>query len=47
MNTSAVSASFNAVASSTALRAPRPKVDELMPYYQELVEEFFPDPLRW
>jgi inositol oxygenase len=27
--------------------APRPNVDALMPYYQELVEEFFPDPLRW
>jgi len=27
--------------------APRPNVPELMPYYQELVEEFFPEPLRW
>ena len=27
--------------------AARPNVPELMPYYQELVEEFFPDPLRW
>ena len=25
----------------------RPNVTELMPYYQTLAEEFFPDPLRW
>ena len=27
--------------------APRPNVAELMPYYEELVNEFFPAPLRW
>jgi inositol oxygenase len=27
--------------------APRPKVDELMPYYEDLVKEFLPDPLNW
>ena len=27
--------------------APRPKVDELMPYYEDLVKEFFPEPLNW
>ena len=27
--------------------APRPKVDELMPYYKELVDEFLPEPLKW
>jgi inositol oxygenase len=27
--------------------APRPKVDELMPYYKDLVEEFLPEPLKW
>jgi inositol oxygenase len=27
--------------------AARPDVPRLMPYYRELVEEFFPDPLRW
>ena len=27
--------------------APRPKADELMPYYRELVDEFLPEPLRW
>ena len=27
--------------------SPRPDVPALMPYYQELVEEFFPQPLRW
>jgi len=25
----------------------RPDVQALMPFYRELVEEFFPDPLRW
>jgi len=25
----------------------RPNVDELMPYYKDLVNEFLPDPLRW
>ncbi len=27
--------------------APRPKADELMPYYEELVNEFLPEPLKW
>jgi inositol oxygenase len=27
--------------------APRPKVDEVMPYYEDLVKEFFPEPLKW
>lgn len=27
--------------------ASRPDVKELMPYYSELVREFFPEPLRW
>ena len=27
--------------------APRPKVDEVMPYYEDLVKEFFPEPLNW
>ena len=27
--------------------SPRPDVPALMPYYQELVAEFFPEPLRW
>ncbi len=27
--------------------ASRPNVTELMPYYQTLADEFFPDPLRW
>jgi inositol oxygenase len=27
--------------------APRPHVPELMPYYAELVQEFFPEPLHW
>jgi len=27
--------------------AARPNVDELMPYYEDLVKEFFPDPLNW
>ncbi len=27
--------------------APRPNVEALMPYYQELAQEFFPDRLRW
>jgi inositol oxygenase len=27
--------------------APRPNAEALMPYYRELVEEFFPEPLRW
>ena len=27
--------------------APRPKVDEVMPYYEDLVKEFFPEPLHW
>ena len=27
--------------------AARPKVEELMPYYEDLVKEFFPDPLNW
>jgi inositol oxygenase len=27
--------------------APRPKVDELMPYYRDLVDEFLPEPLKW
>ena len=27
--------------------APRPKVDELMPYYKDLVDEFLPEPLKW
>jgi inositol oxygenase len=25
----------------------RPNVQELMPYYEDLVREFFPEPLRW
>ena len=25
----------------------RPNVEELMPYYEDLATEFFPDPLRW
>ena len=25
----------------------RPNVQELMPFYEDLVKEFFPDPLRW
>ena len=25
----------------------RPNVPELMPFYRELAEEFFPNPLRW
>ena len=25
----------------------RPKVEELMPFYEDLVKEFFPAPLRW
>jgi inositol oxygenase len=25
----------------------RPNVPELMPYYEDLVKEFFPEPLRW
>ena len=25
----------------------RPQVDELRPYYEDLIEEFFPEPLRW
>jgi len=27
--------------------APRPKVADLMPYYEDLVKEFFPEPLNW
>ena len=27
--------------------APRPNLDELRPYYEDLTEELFPDPLRW
>ena len=27
--------------------AQRPNVTELMPFYQALAEEFFPQPLRW
>jgi inositol oxygenase len=27
--------------------APRPDVQALMPYYKDLVQEFFPTPLRW
>ena len=27
--------------------APRPKVDEVMPFYEDLVKEFFPEPLAW
>ena len=27
--------------------SPRPDVQALMPYYHELVDEFFPEPLRW
>ena len=27
--------------------APRPNVQELLPFYEELVKEFFPTPLRW
>ena len=25
----------------------RPNVTELMPFYSDLAQEFFPDPLRW
>jgi len=25
----------------------RPNVDELRQYYEDLVDEFFPEPLRW
>jgi inositol oxygenase len=25
----------------------RPDVQALMPFYEDLVKEFFPDPLRW
>lgn len=27
--------------------APRPNVPELMPFYEDLAREFFPEPLRW
>lgn len=27
--------------------SPRPKMQELMPFYEDLVKEFFPAPLRW
>ena len=27
--------------------APRPNVEELMPYYKDLVQEFLPEPLKW
>ncbi|MGH9311483.1 MAG: inositol oxygenase family protein [Vicinamibacterales bacterium] len=27
--------------------SPRPNAPELMPYYEELVKEFFPKPLNW
>jgi inositol oxygenase len=25
----------------------RPNLEELRPYYEELTQEFFPDPLNW
>jgi Myo-inositol oxygenase len=33
--------------STSAKGSPRPNVEALMPYYQDLVQEFFPHPLRW
>ena len=32
---------------SVSKDAPRPNLEELRPFYEDLVQEFFPSPLGW